>query len=151
MAACSMYDNTSEPDRSQANGAPIGPARKLCLLLLAGYWSALFYLTHTPASKLPRLPQIRMIDKWAHYLAYFGLAFLFLCSLKYRQRGSLSDLKLTFGVLALYGALDELLQIPVGRTASLYDFSADLAGIACGCLLAVLLRKALMSRASVQA
>jgi VanZ family protein len=151
VAAFSMNDNTSESDRLQANSASIGPARKLCLLMLAGYWSALFYLTHTPPSKLPRLPRIRMIDKWAHFLAYSGLAFLFLCSLKYRQRNSFSDLKLTFGVLAIYGVLDELLQIPVGRTASFYDFVADLVGVVFGSLLAILLRKAMVVKESPQA
>jgi VanZ family protein len=145
-----MQDNSSELRPSRTDTAPIGLARSLCLMMLAGYWSALFYLTHTPPSKLPRLPRIRMIDKWAHFLAYSGLAFLFLCSLKYRQKESLGSLKLTFGVLAIYGALDELLQIPVGRTASLYDFEADLAGIVFGCLLAVLLRRALLGRESSQ-
>ncbi len=145
-----MQDNSSELRPSRTDRAPIGLARSLCLMMLAGYWSALFYLTHTPPSKLPRLPRIRMIDKWAHFLAYSGLAFLFLCSLKYRQKESLGSLKLTFGFLAIYGALDELLQIPVGRTASLYDFAADLAGIVFGCLLAVLLRRALLGRESSQ-
>lgn len=97
------------------------------------------------------MPRIRMIDKWAHFIAYSGLAFLFLCSLKYRQKGSLGDLKLTFGVLAIYGALDELLQIPVGRTASLYDYAADVAGVVFGALLAILLRKALLRGESPQA
>ncbi len=92
-----------------------------------------------------------MIDKWAHFLAYSGLAFLFLCSLKYRQRNSFSDLKLTFGVLAIYGVLDELLQIPVGRTASFYDFVADLVGVVFGSLLAILLRKAMVVKESPQA
>jgi VanZ family protein len=141
----------AEPGQSTANKQPIGPARKLCLVMLIGYWSVLFYLTHTPPSKLPRMPRIRMIDKWAHFIAYSGLAFLFLCSLKYRQKGSLGDLKLTFGVLAIYGALDELLQIPVGRTASLYDYAADVAGVVFGALLAILLRKALLRGESPQA
>jgi VanZ family protein len=146
-----MKDDSSGLSQTRADRASIGLARRLCLMMLAGYWSALFYLTHTPPSKLPRLPRVRMIDKWAHFLAYAGLAFLFYCSLKDRQNGPLSNLKLTFGVLAIYGALDELLQFPVGRTASIYDYVADLAGIAFGCLLAVLLRKALLRRESPQA
>jgi VanZ family protein len=146
-----MHDNTSPPLPSPVNKAPIGPARKLGLAILTGYWSFLFYLTHTPPSKLPRLPRIRMIDKWAHFLAYSGLAFLFLCSLKYRHKGTLGDLKLTLCVLSIYGALDELLQIPVGRTASFDDFAADVAGVVFGSLLAILLRKALLGKEAPQA
>jgi VanZ family protein len=150
FSLCLMNDNTSESSQSPAGRAPIGLVRKLCLVVLTGYWSFLFYLTHTPPSKMPRLPSIRMIDKWAHFLAYSGLAFLFVCSLKYRQKGSFGDLGLAFGVLAIYGVLDELLQIPVGRTASAYDFAADLAGIVFGSLLAILLRKTLLGKDSPQ-
>ncbi|TWU11403.1 VanZ like family protein [Symmachiella macrocystis] len=98
-------------------------------IVLIVYWSALFIGTHAPT-----VPSgvAEVSDKLLHYLAYGGLAFLLAMDqnargpLTWRRRGQI------FAVVAVYAALDELLQIPVGRTADIRDWVADILGALCG-------------------
>ncbi len=95
-------------------------------LVLAVYWVALFIGTHVPVP--PDVLQIAGSDKTLHFLAYLGLSLLIAVCV--RPRGW-TYLWLLLG-LAAYGALDELLQIPVQRTADVVDWLADVAGVAVG-------------------
>ena len=112
--------------------------RRWIVLLLACYWAALFVGTHIPvrAEKLPRVS-----DKLMHFAAYAGLAFQL--GLVFAATGdiTLRQYLLAAAVVAAYGVLDELSQIPVGRTADWRDLLADLLGVAAGlCLLRLLQR-----------
>lgn len=97
---------------------------------LVVYWVALFAATHIP--RIPAALQMPGSDKWQHFAAYGGLAFL----LSIRQFGgkplSWKTAAQILGILIVYGALDELSQIPVGRDAEWYDWLADIIGASGG-------------------
>ena len=98
-------------------------------IVLIVYWSALFLGTHVPT-----VPAgvAKVSDKLLHYLAYGGLAFLL--AMDQNARGPLTGRRRCqiFVIVAVYAALDELLQIPVGRTADVRDWVADILGAVCG-------------------
>ena len=85
-------------------------------------------LTHIPVPQTA--PEIRNLDKLIHLIAYFPLGLLLPTC---RVPGCESKWVCLL-VIALYGGLDELLQIPVGRTASVFDWVADVGGAALGLL-----------------
>jgi VanZ family protein len=95
--------------------------------LLAAYWIALFTATHVP----PYVPIVPGTggDKLAHLLAYAILAFLIACYWQ-ATAGWLGREHYFWIVIicAVFGVVDELLQIPVGRYASMFDWVADLFG-----------------------
>jgi VanZ family protein len=95
-------------------------------LVLAVYWVALFVGTHVPIP--PDVVQLAGSDKTLHFVAYMGLSLLIAVCV--RPKGW-SYLWVLLG-LAAYGAIDELLQIPVRRTADVADWVADVAGVAAG-------------------
>lgn len=99
------------------------PARRTLLVLI---WIGLATLTHIPVP--PTAPGINGIDKVIHWIAYFPLGLLLPASRIPGLRRGIWCL----GGIAAYGVLDELLQIPVGRTASVGDWLADVAGAATG-------------------
>jgi len=101
-------------------------------LLLVGYWTALFIATHVPT--LPTGVE-RVSDKLLHYLAYCGLMFLLCLDQQIRGKLSLKWTGWLYLAVVVYAALDELLQIPVGRTADVRDWLADAIGAACGAVL----------------
>lgn len=115
--------------------------------LLACYWIALFVGTHTPRA-VP-LPEVRNADKVAHLVAYFGLAML--CALYAALRWGTRRghaLKIA-GILAVYAALDELLQIPVGRTCDVMDWLADMTGTLVALSMFALMGRLMRSRATL--
>ena len=99
---------------------------------------AMFVGTHMP----PALDsQVVYNDKLMHFWAYLALAFGFMTSCDL----SLARLRprhyfLVFVGCALYGAFDEITQIPVGRVADLQDWMFDIAGALAGVLLYRVLR-----------
>jgi VanZ family protein len=98
--------------------------------MLAAYWLALIAGTHIP--RVPQALQMPGSDKWQHTAAYAGLAFLLAAR---SSVGRPLTWKLALGVaggLMLFGALDELTQIPVGRDAEFGDWLADCLGAALG-------------------
>jgi VanZ family protein len=69
-------------------------------------------------------------DKVAHFAAYFLLVWLGGRRLSQTARLRLVFMLIVWAVIyALYAGMDEWLQSYVGRTMSLYDWFADLAGI----------------------
>jgi VanZ family protein len=91
--------------------------------LLAAYLLLLFTATHLPPAQMPQ--QLPGTDKHWHFFAYFGLGImlsLWTCTRSVRWP------LVSLGLLAAYGALDELLQIPVGRNAEVADWIADVSG-----------------------
>ena len=104
---------------------------------LACYWMAIFSLTHVP---MPPKTLPLGSDKLAHSGMYFGLTFLLGVWISTTQRVTVRTLSVIWAVIAVYGVGDELLQIPVGRTADLHDWMADCAGGLLGIILFVLSR-----------
>jgi VanZ family protein len=119
--------------------------RGLAVLLIA-YWLAMFVATH-----VPRVPQQLSLmpggDKSQHLIAYAGLAFLI--GIRQSVGDSLGRKRamFVFGIVALYGVIDELTQIPVGRTADVNDWLADVTGAGAGLGLLTALRATLSRRA----
>ena len=95
-------------------------------LATAGYWLALFVLTHTP---LPPPLVIVKSDKTAHFWGHGLLAALVFASL--RLAGRRDPMLATLVIGLLYGAVDEWLQLLIpGRSCELIDWFADAAGVA---------------------
>lgn len=97
-------------------------------LLAGGFWLGMFIGTH-----LPKMPQsIRKVsDKTMHGVAFAGLAYLLAWAL-YRKQSAIRHWLLILGIVAVYGAVDELLQIPVGRHCDFNDWLADMGGAIVG-------------------
>ena len=104
---------------------------RLVTLLLVLYWIAILTATH-----LPEVPSVALArqDKMAHYVAYAGLAFLLSWAWTSRGRDFLPrGMLFALAVATLYGAVDELTQIPVpGRFGDWYDWLADMIGALTG-------------------
>ena len=98
-------------------------------VILIVYWCLMFAGTHMP--KVPdALEQVS--DKTLHFLAYCGLYVLLVIDAVARRRVS-GKLLIGFAALcAVYGIVDELLQIPVGRSADVRDWLADMRGVLTG-------------------
>jgi VanZ family protein len=110
--------------------------RKLVLAALLLYWPAIFTLTHVP--QLPKwVGQTQLGDKTPHFLAYLGLVLLlwFAVSPHKRVNWFKWTVWVTFAAMAVYGAVDEWLQGFVHRIPDVWDFVADMAGVATGLLL----------------
>ncbi len=69
-----------------------------------------------------------MSDKTLHSLSYTILAGLLSWALASRIKGVVRHGAMVLLIIALYGAVDELLQIPVGRRCDFYDWLADMRG-----------------------
>lgn len=99
---------------------------------LISFWLLAFIATH-----LPKVPQaIRPVsDKTLHSVSFLILATLLSWVLHGRIAGTLRHGATVLLIIALYGAVDELLQIPVGRHCDFYDWIADMLGGIFGLLL----------------
>jgi VanZ family protein len=111
-------------------------AAKICWTLTIIYWCGLYILTHTPVA----IPVTTVKDKTAHVAAYASLAIALFLSFKLsRRKPTAQTAMLVLGILLVYGAFDELTQIPVGRSGEMADWYADAAGAALACVLMTLL------------
>jgi len=97
------------------------------LIIAVVFTAIVVLLTHIPQDAMPSQLQVIGLDKLAHALAYGGITLLFILSLRTSPH-LLSASLLFFGILAL-GALDELTQPFVNRTASLADWLANIIGV----------------------
>jgi VanZ family protein len=117
--------------------------RRAAWVLTGIYWLCLFAMTHVPA---PRLPQVGVSDKTAHMTAYALLALGLGISLWLAQCSPIKACLLALAIAAAYGAVDEISQIPVGRTADVHDWLADLTGAGAACALVLAIRLVLRGR-----
>ncbi len=124
------------------------PSRRRLAAQIARYATGLLLLamfvgTHVPGSISPAVPYS---DKVIHALAFLSLTLSLLISWEL-SAGALRPQHYFFVWLfcTLYGAFDEITQIPVGRTCDGLDWLADLGGILTGLVLYRLLRP-LLSR-----
>jgi len=103
---------------------------RLIHTLWIAYWCLLLGLTHAP--KLPRIPlplDRRLLI--AHAMAFALLAWLCMLAARARRPRLTWSLKIKwFWVLAVYAACDEILQPLTHRHADVYDWIADLVGVA---------------------
>jgi VanZ family protein len=115
-------------------------AATLCKFGLAVYWLIIFTGTHIPPSEL--IVPAEANDKVLHFTAYFLLAFGIALTWQLGS-GILNSrhLWIVWIVAIVYGALDEITQIPVHRDCDFWDWTADSCGAAAGILIFVLLRK----------
>ncbi len=115
---------------------------RIAIVALAFYWLLLFIATHIPPNRM--MDRIHQSDKLLHCVAFAGLAFL-MCWAIPTIRGQLYRNTLTGGAICvIYAAIDELLQIPVGRTADWKDFFADCVGVCLGMACYTLVRATLL-------
>ncbi|WP_197530323.1 VanZ family protein [Bythopirellula polymerisocia] len=101
-------------------------ARRATLLCLV----VMFIGTHIPSDAVHTF---HYSDKWIHFLAYATLTFGILASWEL-STGPLQPVHYFVVWLGatLYGAIDELTQIPVGRTCDGLDWLCDVLGIIVG-------------------
>lgn len=100
--------------------------RRLTGLALGGYWLLMFAATHYPK---PEQISPQVSDKLLHFAAYAVLTALVVAALAAHGRLGWRWLGWTVLGTAVYGALDELLQIPVGRHCDFWDWVADMSGV----------------------
>ena len=110
-------------------------------VLLLVYLAALITGTHLPHPEV--LIPIESNDKWLHFGAYFGLAFLMATRLQTLRPVTRSAMLAIWGLAALTGIVDELTQLLPGinRHCEFLDWLADIAGAACGLTTWQLLRR----------
>ena len=114
-------------DPAVPESAPDAGRSRRSTWIWLGYWSVLFVATHVPTGGV-KLP-VSGGDKVLHGLAFFVLALLGGRAAQERgQRLTPTWVIVWLGVYLLYGAIDELLQALIGRTASVADWVADGAG-----------------------
>ena len=130
---------------------PFSPAKTKTLsqIALGGYWLLIFIGTHLPPTTLVLPYEEHNFDKVYHFTAYAILAGL-LATAWQLSSGVLTarHLRWTWIAVVVYGALDEITQIPVGRDCDFWDWVADAIGAACGLLAFVWLRRRLTARAT---
>ena len=93
--------------------------------ITAIYWLALFVATHLPPARVPRLG---VSDKISHFAGYAVLAALLLLSLRAKEISLRASAWWAVAICLIYAAIDEYLQIFVGRHSSFDDWFADAAG-----------------------
>jgi VanZ family protein len=101
------------------------------LALLVVYWLAMFVGTHVPLAPQAIFPK-NVSDKLLHLTAYGGLAFLICLNWSLRRPLGWRQAAIVLALVAGFGALDEVTQIPVGRDCDLVDWTADVTGATVG-------------------
>lgn len=97
------------------------------------YWPAIFISTHIP--QVPKwVGQIAVSDKVMHFVAYLLLSSLLWFAVNPNKKVNWRKPAVWWVLFAVvwYGAIDEWLQMYVGRSADVRDFLADLVGAATG-------------------
>jgi VanZ family protein len=115
---------------------------RVWLLILLGYWVILFVSTHIPNQLLG--PPGRISDKILHFSAFCMLALLVALNAEW-QFGEMCwrHYAILAIVMAVFGALDEILQQFVNRHCSFKDWVADICGMIVGLWLYYIFRSSL--------
>lgn len=107
--------------------------KRIAFWVLMAYWVVLFLGTTLPSNRLPGMPTS---DKLNHFAGYAVLAFLTFTYFRYKFAERFKEITIfqgTFVLIAIYGILDELHQIPIpGRYFEWYDVLADVTGALIG-------------------
>ncbi len=122
----------------------IGPPRthkKARTAIWCSYWIVIFVLMHRPLGEIGK-PPFPGADKVVHFVLYFGLTWIGAWRLWTTHAGPKPAILLIWAVIYVaYGGIDELLQSYVGRTMSLFDWFADVAGVATASIVIVLSKR----------
>ena len=97
------------------------------LIIAVTFTAVVLVLTHIPQEAMPSQLQVIGLEKLAHILAYGAITLFSILSL--RTSPTLLSASLLFFAILGIGAIDELTQPFVHRTASLDDWLADVTGI----------------------
>lgn len=101
--------------------------RTALLIATVAYTLTLVTVTHLPPA---HLPATGVSDKFEHIVGYGLLATLVSATVRaYLRRVPFVTIVIA---LALFGAVDEVTQPLVGRTADFWDWAADVGGIVLG-------------------
>jgi VanZ family protein len=106
---------------------------------IAVYWLTMFLATHLPVQGV--MDQLPASDKHLHLGAYAVLGFALPWWSRTQHRRNQSYPVMLSLLLLAYASIDELLQVPVGRTAEWGDWLADAVGAALGLTVASWLRR----------
>lgn len=114
--------------------------QRLSGIALLAYLTALVTGTHLPHPEV--LIPVESNDKWLHFGAYFGLAFLMATRRQTRRPVTRSATLAIWGLVACIGVVDELTQqLPgINRQCEFADWLADITGAICGLMTWHLLR-----------
>jgi VanZ family protein len=125
-----------------ANKPTLSPRYRLAAsIVLIGYWLIMFAGTHWPHVNLEHFPQ--NTDKLLHFTGYAGFGFLIAVWISTKREMRARDFAAVFGVIFVYAIVDEVTQIPVGRTCDFFDALADWCGGLSGLGVFLVLRAAL--------
>ena len=102
-------------------------------ILLTVVWVGAFVATHIPKLHMPE--DIHVSDKTLHAVGSVVRAAMLLLTCASRGRPRWTRVLLTLALLAAYGAVDEITQPLVNRTAAFADWLADIGGAAAATLL----------------
>jgi VanZ family protein len=97
------------------------------LIVAVVFTATVIFLSHLPPEVTPSRLQTGGLDKLAHMLGYGMITLLFLLSL--RSSPSLLSASLVLFAIMSGGAMDELTQPFVSRTASVADWLGDIIGM----------------------
>lgn len=124
--------------RNEIDPVRLGRAAALARWTTALLFLVMFIGTHTPGIVSP---DVTLIDKILHFCGYATLAFCLLMTWEL-STGPLLPMHLlaVWFLFALYGAVDEVSQIPVGRSCDGFDWLADILGTTTGLFLFWVLR-----------
>ncbi|MCA9269013.1 MAG: VanZ family protein [Planctomycetales bacterium] len=103
---------------------------KIAIACLMLYWALLFVATHVPNLQIG--DSRYHFDKAAHLVAYAALAWMGAAVLHLRGHSFALSCAVMLGVVAVYGAVDEILQPWFSRTADIADWVADVCGAVLG-------------------
>jgi VanZ family protein len=104
---------------------------RVASICLIGYWLVLFVGTHLPRVRMPNVAGGHS-DKILHLVAFAGLSFLLAWAIPTKLSDRFRNVRIAALAAVLYGAIDEVTQIPVGRTADWLDLIADTIGVGLG-------------------
>ena len=120
--------------------------QKVSQIALGVFVVALLTATHLPQGSSVLPPEEHNLDKAYHFAAYGVLALLVATTWEL-STGVLTvrHLRWVWFAVVIFGALDEITQLLVGRDCSIWDWSADALGTAVGLIAFAWFRK-LVSR-----
>ncbi|MCK9279705.1 MAG: VanZ family protein [Melioribacteraceae bacterium] len=113
----------------------------LVLSALVSYWMVLIIGTSLPSESLPAF---KVGDKVIHFIAYFGLGFLFGAYRLIYFNKNKKNVFIVILIVAIYALADEIHQIFIpGRYCELFDIFADIIGglIGLGIAYLILIKK----------
>jgi len=96
------------------------------------------------------MPQIINADKYIHFAAFAGLAFLLAWSIPTIPNKRWINVVLALAIAIIYGAIDEISQTQVGRTTDIMDWAADSVGAVFGAICYVILRRIIVTLGKAQ-